>query len=58
MTMLLGILGAAALFALFGWLMRGKRLSCGGEGSCPSLAGGCAACHAGPDPMESDHAQR
>lgn len=57
MTALLGILGAAALFVLFGWFMRGKRLSCGGEGACPSITGGCTGCRAGADGVESDHAQ-
>jgi len=57
MTTLLGILGLSALVAVFGWFMRGKRLSCGSEGSCPSITGGCASC-AGPASRESEHADR
>jgi len=57
MTTLVAILGVAALFALFGLLMRGRRLSCGG-GSC-TAAGGCGGCDAKPGgEMESEHAQR
>ena len=58
MTTLLGIVGAAALFALFGWFSRGKRLSCGSERSCPWIAGGCARCGARPTSAESGHADR
>jgi len=58
MTVLLGIVGAAALFALFGWFMRGKPLSCGTEGPCPSITGDCAACAKRPAPLESEHADR
>lgn len=48
MTTLLGILGAAALFALFGYAAsrRGTRLEGGGscqEDSC-TLEGGCEGC--------------
>ncbi len=58
MTTLLAILGAAALFALFGLFMRGRRLSCGG-GSCTAAAGGCGGCDPKPGgEMESEHAQR
>jgi len=58
MTTLLGIVGAAVLFALFGWFMRDKRLSCGGEGPCPSITGDCARCGVRPDPLESEHVDR
>jgi hypothetical protein len=57
MMTLLGILGGAALFAFFGWFTRGRRLSCGSEGSCPSITGGCASC-ARPASQESEHADR
>ena len=57
MTTVLAILGIAVLFALFGLLSRGRRLSCGG-GSC-TAAGGCGGCDAKPGgEMESEHAQR
>ncbi|MBI2527141.1 MAG: hypothetical protein HYV93_14305 [Candidatus Rokubacteria bacterium] len=58
MTTLLTILGVAALFALFGLLMRGRRLSCGGS-SCTATAEGCGGCDAKPGgETESTHAQR
>lgn len=58
MTTVLAILGIAVLFALFGLLSRGRRLSCGG-GSCTAAPGGCGGCDAKPGgEMESEHAQR
>ena len=58
MTTVLVILGIAVLFALFGLLSRGHRLSCGG-GSCTAAPGGCGGCDAKPGgEMESEHAQR
>jgi hypothetical protein len=58
MTTVLVILGIAVLFALFGLLSRGRRLSCGG-GSCTAAPGGCGGCDAKPgEEMESEHAQR
>jgi hypothetical protein len=58
MTTVLVILGIAVLFALFGLLSRGRRLSCGG-GSCTAAPGGCGGCDAKPGgEMESEHAQR
>ena len=58
MTTVLVILGIAVLFALFGLLSRGRRLSCGG-GSCTAAPGGCGGCDVKPGrEMESEHAQR
>ncbi len=53
MTAILAILALAVLVALFGLLMRGRRLTCGGDGACGAGSGGCAACGAAPEPVES-----
>lgn len=54
MTIVLGIALAAGLVALFGWLMRGRRLTCHREGGCASLTGSCTSCNGSP-PAEVQH---
>lgn len=58
MTALLSVLGAAALFAVFGLVSREARRSGGvGAGACPADSGGCNGCPSNPT-VESEHAQR
>lgn len=52
----LGVLGAAVLFALFGWLTRGRRPGCGRDGAaCPAPGATCGACGAEPTRLEGAH---
>lgn len=45
-TIVLGIVLAGGLVAAFGWLMRGRRLTCHRDGGCASLTtGSCTSCN-------------
>jgi hypothetical protein len=58
MTEILGVLGAAALFVLFGLVWRGGRRSCGSDCACAVMPRDRGGCRARPEREESDHAER
>ncbi|OGK99282.1 MAG: hypothetical protein A3D33_02805 [Candidatus Rokubacteria bacterium RIFCSPHIGHO2_02_FULL_73_26] len=56
---ILGILGAAVLFVLFGLLTRGRRFTCSRDGeACATPGRSCIGCPANPDGVEAEHGQR
>ena len=57
MIEILAILATAVLFALFGYLTRGRPRACGSDCSCQALRRG-EGCRENPGRSESEHATR